>query len=502
MKGLCQTTALDTAYAYYNSKARDQKKYCMALKYFEKAMQKGELANYPMYSAAQSACQCNSSSKAFQYFKQAFSKTVDFYNHSYFANDTLNKCFSGTKEWKALMSKMKVSFDSVETIRLDYLNGINDTTKRLNQSPQYTSDFLSHTKDMNTSEVIAYIQSTAFRRPPKTGHWTLYRITNTHGKDVPFLLYIPTGYNQNKETSLFIYLHGAVSRKSYSSGVDLPTFEKDVLSPLIEKNTFILYPFAKNDFNWVDNVSALNLITEQIKFVKQLYRINDNKVFIGGHSDGARGMFWFSLYHRTRFAGFCGFSLSPSLHLDETKLSNLKGQQPLLSINGVKDQIFKYSKIKTVYDSSKQLQLNWHMESISADHNFMGDFPDIVRKAYDTLMQFERNVTPKTVVIEPGSKLPIQNLWLQVTEGNLDNSNIEATYSNNEFKVTSSGIKSFSLLIPYKMVDYKRSIQVLVNGKLIRKLKLKPDINTITSNFLKTADRKQIIANEIKVDLL
>ena len=102
-----QNNSLSKAFDYYFSKD-----YCNALNNFEKAMKAQELANYPMYYAAQSACQCKKPESAFKYFLKSFEKTQDFYNYDFFAKDTLNSCFSDTPEWKKTIGEMKIKYET------------------------------------------------------------------------------------------------------------------------------------------------------------------------------------------------------------------------------------------------------------------------------------------------------------------------------------------------------------------------------------------------------
>lgn len=499
-----QQKFLDTAFAYYFTKKPTQNHYCRALQYFEKAMQVGELANYPYYYAAQSACQCNEQEKALLYFKKSVSKTIDFYNYTFFVNDTLNNCFNKTDDWNHVITQMKIKYDSFALAKNKYIKRINDTSLRLNEM---YGDFkkIMHLTNTNitATDLKKYIQAIHFEKPPVLNHWTLYTLKNQANEDVPFLFYIPQNYDYNSPTPLAVYLHGAVGRKNYSSSEMIPEFEESVLSHLEKMNSFIIYPFAKSNFNWVDHLNALKLVTEEIKFIKKLYNIDDNRVYLGGHSDGARGTLWFSLFNQTPFASFYALAMPNKLLVDDTKLANLGNQQTLYTLNGTNDRLYEFKDLQNIFDTNASKRLNWKLYSTNGDHNFMKDYPKEIMKLFKTLFKQKRRIIPHKITIETGRNLPVSYHWLKVSDSLLNKQSlITCTYSKNSFYFTTSrDPKHVSLLIPYGMINYQKNIRVFLNNKLIKKILLKPESNILLKNFINSADRKILISNEVDITL-
>lgn len=499
-----QQKFLDTAFAYYFTKKPTQYHYCKALQYFEKAMQVGELANYPIYYAAQSACQCNETDKAMLYFKQSFSKTIDFYNYNFFANDTLNNCFNKSAEWNYLIAQMKNKYDSFILAKHKYIQSINDTSLRLNQLPNDYIRLMNLTNaDLSSVNLTKDIQAIHFDKPPVLNHWTLYTLKNQTGEDVPFLFYIPKTYDQNSPLPLVVHLHGAVGRKNYASSETIPVFEESVLSPLEKMNSFIIYPFAKSNFNWIDHLNALKLVTEQIRFVKKLYNIDDNRVYLGGHSDGARGTLWFSLFNQTPFASFYALAMPNKLLVDDTKLTNLTNQQTLYTLNGTNDRLYEFKDLQKIFDTHANKRLHWKLFSTNGDHNFMKDYPKEIMKLFKTLFKQKRRIIPHKITIETGRNLPVSYHWLKVSDSLLNKQSlITCSYSKNSFYFTTNGdTKHSSLLIPHGMINYQKDIKVFLNNKLIKKISLKPEPNILLKNFMHSADRKLLISNEVEITL-
>jgi predicted esterase len=493
-----QENALQKAFNFHG-----QKDYCNALENFEKAMQTQELANYPMYYAAQSACQCNKPEAAFNYFVKAFAKTQDFYNYEYFANDKLNGCFSNTPEWKKTLGEMKVKFEAFTTASNKYQKAINDANLRLNFDEKANKNLMTKLQKLSPEKLVKFIKNYKnFQTPPKLNHWTLYNLKNSNGKDIPFLLYIPKNYRPSEPKSLAVFLHGGVSyRNKFATQTFIPDFEKASLKSLQEKDIFIIYPFAKKDFNWLDTADCFETLSRQIRFAKSIFNLDDNRVFIGGHSDGATGSFWFAVNNRTDFAAFFGFAQMPKTFLGKAFIRNLANEQKLFSLNGEKDDLFPFAPISKANEQAKSANANWKLASIkNGGHNFMGDFPNQVNEFYAELLREKRNPLPTNLFWQTDSENSKANYWLKITKlSSSEPAKVTAKYAANVFSIESTGAKELQILIPFGLIDDKKEVRILANGKEVFKSKIKMDKNVIIEDFIANRDRQFLVTKKINV---
>ncbi len=498
------STVLNKADNDYN-----KKNFCSALDNYEKAMQIKELANYPMYHAAQSACQCHKPEAALKYAVESFKYYQDFYNYEYFAvTDTLNACFNETPEWKKILAKMKPDYDIYKARQDAFRESVNNQNLRLNYSADREKSLADSLQKLSGNKLAKYLQIFEdHQTPPKIDHWTLYHINIKDFGEVPFLIYIPKDYRPSEAKPLFVYMHGGV-RYIEQFDVDSSPFEDEdsVLRKLAGLNTFIIYPYARKDFNWLFQRQAFDAITREVAFAKTLYNIDDNKVYIGGHSNGATGAFWFALNNRTDFAGFFGFSISPVLNLGQSFYANLNNEQQLITLNGTKDSTFKYESVVAVYEKAKQQYPNWILQPIKdGTHNFMRSSPQMVEELFSTLLKESRNPFPHSIIEQTNDENADPNFWLQVgqlnssTKESKQSAVIKAEYANNNFTIESKGASEIKLLIPYGMVNYKKPVLAKVNGKLLFNKKITIEKAKMTKNFLKARDRKFLITNEIKL---
>ncbi len=118
----------------------------------------------------------------------------------------------------------------------------------------------------------------------------------------PFVYYIPEDYDPHQSKPLLIYLHGLVG---------VPDFIEDQLSYAEENyftkhnynEWFLLYPMSNEECMWWDKTGTENL-EYQIRFLKDRYNIDDNRIFVTGFSDGGSGSFHLALNNPDDYASF------------------------------------------------------------------------------------------------------------------------------------------------------------------------------------------------------
>jgi tetratricopeptide (TPR) repeat protein len=394
---------LDTAIAYQ----RQAKNYLTALKYYELAMDNGNLGNYTYYNAAQCACQAGQTEKAIDYYKKGFAVYIDYGNYEMFATDTLIKCFSKTPEWQRYLAIMKPKYDSVTAVTKNYKLSIHDTIFRLNHSLLTDSaGIVAKLKNKSVVETINWIKNYhTFEQTPVKNHGTIYSIKVNDSLTVPFFIYIPDGYDAAKKNKLYVFLHGAVSqRPAFYSSPMLYKDDQTVLKKPILENAIIIYPLAKKGFNWLYNLSAYETILKEISFVKSLYNIDDNRVYIGGHSDGGTGTFWFATHKPGSFASFLGLNYNPRSYFDNTNLGNLRNDPKFYGVSGDDDGTFSITSVTNIRNYGIKNGDNWHGFVLNGNHSLPFEKPELTYFAYDSLFREMRNPFPKKIQWETDNR--------------------------------------------------------------------------------------------------
>jgi len=515
----------DSAGVFY-----EKNEFRKALEYYDRYYSSpgSGLDNYGTFFAAMAACQEGDKEKAIHYLKLSAKVGYDYYSFDLFVNNPNNTCLKDTPEWKEYAGIMKFKADSSQASIIKTQAELEDTGKRINEDGDtYWKSLTRKKKDLHT-----FIKNyDGFKAPAQTGFWTLYTLQVNDTLAVPYLLYIPESYDPKEKTPLYVYLHGGI--------VNLPEFwdpvhvayatEANYMKEQAGKNGFILYPFGKKDFGWLYQQEAFETILKQIARIKSLYNIDDNRVFLGGISNGGSGAFWFANKNQSPFAAFFAFNYLPLVYSGNTTLRNLQNQTPFYGISGTKDRVFPIARVNEIYDFARQENANWHNRVLTGGHTLPFFENDSARMVFDSVMTRRRNPFPENIIWETDDIRNGRKNWIEITEldttamrapwhtdllpqavkeGKIKrpfNRNrtgaVKATVKGNNIYLESSRVKSLRLYLSQDMINYKQKVRVFHNGKAVFKGKLQPDHSLMTEEFIKTRDRAFIVSNVLNFSI-
>ncbi len=515
----------DSAGVFY-----EKNEFRKALEYYDRYYSSpgSGLDNYGTFFAAMAACQEGDKEKAIHYLKLSAKVGYDYYSFDLFVNNPNNTCLKDTPEWKEYAGIMKFKADSSEASIIKTRGELEDTGKRINENNNaYWESLTRKKKDLHT--LIKNYDG--FKAPAQTGFWTLYTLQVNDTLSVPYLVYIPENYDPKKKAPLYVYLHGGiVNRPEFSEPANvIYATEANYIKEHAGKDSFILYPFGKKDFGWLYQQEAFEAILKQIATIKSLYNIDDNRVFLGGHSNGGSGAFWFANKNQSPFAAFFALNYLPLVYSGNTLLRNLQNQTPFYGISGTKDRVFPIARVNEIYDFARQQNVNWHNRVLTGGHTLPFFENDSVRLVFDSVLTRRRNPFPENIIWETDDIRNGRKNWMEITaldttaqraqwhtdllpqavkEGKIKrpfNRNrtgaVRATVKGNHIYLESSRVKSLRIYLSQDMINYKKKVRIFHNGKPILRFKLKPDNNVMTEEFRKTGDRVFIVSNIVDINL-
>lgn len=362
-----------------------------------------------------------------------------------------------------------------------------------------------------------------------------------------FLIVLPPNYTPKKTYAVLFFLHGAVrSNTGYLDNVggrDTSDWNR-YYTKYAGKEVVMVYPHANRDYNWMLPDKGFFMVPAILKQVKQIVNVDDNRVFISGHSNGATGSFSYLMKQPSAFAGFYGFNTRPVVATGGTFLRNMINRS---FFNVSVDQDYYYPP--AAHDS-----LNAVMHKLGADyqdHRYNGYphwFPqfDASEPAYRLLFNdlagrkrnpfhpalywecddvkygqcdwlkitaldtvtapaaWQENINfpiTKWIVLDKKSQAIVRDTLLDAYKYVKRSGAVKATYRANTFTVETSDVKAFSLLISPEMIDLKKPVTVIVNGKLYSKQLMDYNKAFMLGQFKATADRAAIWINHIDVKL-
>ncbi len=492
-----------------------------------------------LYKASVLAGYLNEKDKAFNYLNRLFqlsSKLPQLTNWELiigkYAQDEYANLLSDPR-WDDLKSK---ALKAKQTF-YDGLKALEKEFYAVDKAP------LNKTKDGKA--LYSEIKKEAGFLPKQHQDYSLTLVINDTARTA-FLVHLPPNYNPAKRYPLLFFLHGAVRNNLLTDYLPASWVLYDwnrYYTKYAELNDVILvFPQGSKEFNWMTPDDGFFMVPKILTLVKKALNIDDNKVFVSGHSNGATGSFSYLMKQPTPFAGFYGFNTQPKVFTGGTFVENIKNRS---FINFSTDQDYYYPP--NANDDFTQL-----MNSIKADYKeyryngFPHWFPqfDESEPAYKILfadlLHRQRNPFPKEISWEFDDNryghvdwlsnmkldtLAVPKTWHKeknfkiIRELEYDEKDsliakdvnrmafdfprksgkILAKYANNVFHIETSCIKSFAINISPEMVDTHKKVRIYVNGKLRFDKHIGYDTAFMLKNFDINQDRIQVWINQINI---
>jgi predicted esterase len=361
-----------------------------------------------------------------------------------------------------------------------------------------------------------------------------------------FLIVLPANYDPHRSYALLFFLHGAVSSNSgYLDYVnDLDTRGWNRFYTKYANDVIMIYPHGNADYNWMYPDKGFYMVPTILKQIKQIINIDDNRVFITGHSNGATGSFSYLMKQQSPFTAFYGFNTRPRVQTGGTYIKNILNRS---YFNVSTDQDYYYppgandsltAVMKSIGADYQDHRYNgfphWFPQFDESEPAYKLLFEDLAKRkrnpfhsaiywecddvkygrcdwmeitALDTLsdrVAWQRNINfkiNKWTVLDDKNKGHVRDTSLNAFKYLKRSGAVKASYNKNVFSVETSDIKSFSLLISPEMVDLTKPITVIVNGKRYNKVKLNYDKDFMLADFKNNLDRSAIWVNHIDVNL-
>lgn len=359
--------------------------------------------------------------------------------------------------------------------------------------------------------------------------------------DVPFYVHVPDGYDPGVPSPAMVVLHGAVRHSvGYGNAAWFPGVYRATSQyiPDYAGKYITIYPMGTKTINWMTTESGFDMVNKIVTHLKAFLNIDDNRVELIGHSNGATGVFTYLVKSPTLYAGFYGMNTQPKVYIGGTFLQNGMSRH-YYNFATDKDYYYPPQAVKTIDSLANSLGVTWHTElNKGYPHWFpsMKEAKEPMAKIFADMATRMRNPYPKGIYFETDNARYGSSDWIAVTA--LDTLSTKAAWQadpnfkitewldNNDFNkkiyrpemafdyphksgavktkrdgnniyVETSDVAAFTIRLNREMVDYKQKVNVFINGKKVFSKTIKPDQQFTLSNFEKEFDRKVIWENEL-----
>ncbi len=233
----------------------------------------------------------------------------------------------------------------------------------------------------------------------------------------PYVVYIPKEYDSNKKTPLVIYLHGGVSTKVFHD-TPIKYAEQNYFTEYAKNNNWIIvFPMGNIDTAWW-NLTGINNLKAQIRKLKSMYNIDDNRVYISGFSDGGSGSYHLALNAPDDFAAFYPLNGMISVGSIVTEipvfLPNFKNRY-VYAINTDEDGLYPAKKMRDLIKLSLEADANmFYKEYWGFGHTF--EYAnDELPILFDNMQTKVRDIFPTEIYWETSMLEYGKCDWLQIT---------------------------------------------------------------------------------------
>lgn len=398
--------------------------------------------------------------------------------------------------------------------------------------------------ELKGEELYRALQSAEGYLPKRQRNYSIrFRVNDTVQSS--YLVRLPERYDPAKAYPLLVCLHGAVKYtelEDYVAGWVLEGHNRFYVSEAEKTGVILVFPLADKRFNWMAPDDGFFMVPAILREVKQAVHVDDDRVFVCGHSNGATGSFSYWMKQPSAFAGCFGLNTYPKVWQAGTYLLNGKNR---FFVNFSTDQDYYYPP--QANDSLDGLTRRLGLDC--RDYRYTGYphwFPEFdeseaaFRIIFEEIGKRRRNPFPREIYRETDDVKYGRVDWCEITQ--LDtlspradwhktynfpittwlNYNekeelvpetvdkkafdfprasgaVKATYADNVFRVETSCVGAFRLYISPEMVDMKRKIKVYADGKLKFDGKVEIDDAFLRQSFREHADRRQLWVNYIEI---
>ncbi|MEN0048369.1 MAG: hypothetical protein AAF806_15005, partial [Bacteroidota bacterium] len=328
------TLALLDEYVEIADAAYEKKEYEQAAIYYEKSLKIDDNSNGLARLTAESYAQSGNMEKAMEYLKY-FIRVQKGYGFTSFSEDIEeNRLLDPIKKletYEKVMADLRKFEAEVIEKKRQYAIQLKEQQQVLEAALPH-QDFLKKLETLDAEKAYEAIQNYnnfPILKPAEDQCLFLwYQLNDT--LEMPFTMMLPKDYDPSKTYPVIIAMHGAVwAIEELDVRADQYRFYSTsrYIYDLVEEYDMIaLAPFANRDFNWLYPFDGFQMIPKMLRKAKQFANIDDNRVHLTGHSNGAAGSFNYLVKAPSQFAGFYGLNTKPKVYEAGTFLRNARNR--------------------------------------------------------------------------------------------------------------------------------------------------------------------------------
>lgn len=329
---------------------------------------------------------------------------------------------------------------------------------------------------------------------------------SAEGATMPYAILVPESYDASRRYPVEFILHGGVGRPAWEEGEE---FWRGGYESLASDDRIVVVPAAWRDAMWWQESQAENL-PAILRRVKRDYNVDDNRVTMIGVSDGGTGAYFFAFKQPTPWAAFLPYIGNAAVLRNPQSgggyrlyFENLR-DKPLYIVNGENDPLYPAASIQPFVDVLGEAKVDyqyWVIENGGHNLNWM---PDHGERIENFKRENPRDALPDVLqwVADRTDRFN-RNHWLQIDARAKfgEPAVITASRTENTFRVNTSGVDQFTLLLSPSEIDFSVPVRVSVNGEERFAGEVAESSEVLIKWAQRDMDRAMLFTAELTVDL-
>lgn len=366
--------------------------------------------------------------------------------------------------------------------------------------------------------------------------------------EFPYLVQLPAHFDAAKSYPLVVVLHGAVSRQPTLPDVADSTtsatafFGRLFMDQAAQSGMIAVFPYSSRQYNWMMPDDGFEVVPQLVREVKHMYSIDDRRVYVTGHSNGATGAFSYLMKQPSLFASFSGINNRPQVRTGGTFLKNAKNRS-FYNVATDYDYYFPLEGHRSLTDLTKTLGIDWQNQEIIGHrtHGYLiaakdSTVKEVYRQLFAHMLTKQRNPFQATLYWEcddvkngrcdwleinaldtthakangpVAMNMPVRG-WRSVDDPSvlLDSTSqafvfprqsgaVQGRYLKNQFNLTTSQVKSLTVYLSPEMVDFGQPLKVFINGKQVYNGPVQYDRAFLLTQYAKEMDHQALWVNRL-----
>lgn len=360
------------------------------------------------------------------------------------------------------------------------------------------------------SDVTAALEAGGSRGAAPVGLQPGVPVT-VRGRTYHYGLYVPPSYQPSRDYALVLCLHGA----GFTGDAYLERWQKRLGDGYI-----LACPTLIQGTWWTRPAEELVLAT--LREVQARYRIDPDRIFLTGMSNGGIGAYLIGMHHAPLFAGLAPMASG----LDGVLMPFLANLQntPVYLIHGKQDEVMPVELSRTIAQELTRLGYAFHYQEHDRVHPMAGGhfFP---REELPALVAWldaqRRNPAPRrlTVLRDASHLLPFDWVRIDATDhiaafsdlltDSKDEALIARRYARlsaqiagpNRIEVQSDKVRRYSLFLNGQMVDLAQPVTVVTNGRVSFQGMAVPSVEALLRDARQRRDPHRLFPATLQIAL-